>query len=98
MAQQGTLVLPTSQKLAGTSPHNSPHGEAGGSTAPGALARGEQTGGSRLSTGSSLSGMGWIWPLPSSAQMSSELPREFLETKTGCFQAASRQHGVTSLN
>ena len=27
--------------------------------------------------------------------MSSELPREFLETKTGCFQAASRPRRVT---
>lgn len=49
VAQQGTLVLPTSQKLAGTSPHSSPHGKAGGSTAPRALARGEQAGGTSLS-------------------------------------------------
>lgn len=45
--------------------------------------------------GSSPRGTGRIWSLPFSTQMSSELPREFLETKTGCFQAASRPHRVT---
>lgn len=38
---------------------------------------------------------GTVPSLPFWVQMSSELPREFLETQTGCVRAASRPHGVT---
>lgn len=38
---------------------------------------------------------GMVPSLPFWVQMSSELPREFLETQTGCVRAASRPHGVT---
>lgn len=85
----GTPAPCASRKLGGT--HLPTHRR----QSPG---RGQQAGGT---TGRSRShrrgpqGTGRVWSLPSSAQMSSELPREFLETKTGCLQAASRPHRVT---
>lgn len=89
-AQRGTPAPHTSKKLAGTHlPTHSPRSP--GRRGAGRWHQRQEP----VLPGAAPRGTGRIWSLPFSAQMSSELPRGFLETKTGCFQAASRPHRVT---